>query len=182
MITARNPGGRTAWRRARQSMTRRSRWCLQVLAVAALRGGLRQAQAAVISTAGARLLAALALTLALAAPGLGHMQPAAATVAPQSVTFTCDGFPHHYFSVPPGVAHIAYQAAGGPGAAGSGHSTAGLAFKWAGDLTVTQGETLTITVGCTGKNSNGGAANTGGTGYGWANGGPGGGGSNGSGG
>jgi hypothetical protein len=94
----------------------------------------------------------------------------AANAAPaelQVVTFRCSGVPQH-FSVPPGVAsiHVFVQgAAGADPRQRIGSPPAGAAPGFGGvvdaEMPVTQGQLLTVTVGCR-------------TGYGWANGGAGG--------
>jgi hypothetical protein len=66
--------------------------------------------------ASAGLLVILALLLA----GFGAVQAAAAAdVGPQTVTFTCEGFPQE-FDVPPGVRQISVTAQGAAGGSDAG--------------------------------------------------------------
>ena len=74
--------------------------------------------------------------------------PAQAATA-QSVSFACTGFPQ-YFSVPPGVTYLAFDAAGGAGNGGNGNGSPGNGGDLSGALNVTPGHTLKITVGCQG--------------------------------
>src|SRR5262252_7325919 len=74
-----------------------------------------------------------------------------AAPSPQSVAFSCVGFPET-FNVPPGVTEITVNLAGAGGASGGGGGAGGTI---SGVLSVTPGHTLRITVGCQGGGSGG---------------------------
>jgi hypothetical protein len=109
--------------------------------------------------------------------------PASADPSPASQTagFSCQPFPQT-FSVPPGVTSLVYHAEGGSGADGhnygdvQGNGPGGVGADITGTIAVTQGEVLTVTVGCNGQQETGGTVSNlqqGGGGYGWAVGGAG---------
>ena len=95
-------------------------------------------------------VAVVAILLAISASPIA-LPAYAAPPGPQAVAFQCLGIPQ-YFVVPPGVTQITVDAAGSSGNPDFSYDTGGAPGHGGtvhASLTVTPGDTLTISVGCT---------------------------------